>query len=415
MGTEGVTAGRRRDMGALVTRNPLFDGRDWPAAPPEVRAFHERLPAYAPTLVIDAPRLAEDLGVGRVLVKAETQRMGLPSFKILGASWASYRAVCEHIGGEPQPWANINALAASLAHLRPMTLAAATDGNHGRAVAFMARLLGFDAHILVPDGTSAARIAAIEGESATVTVVDGTYDDAITQSAEMAGDRCLVVSDTSWPGYETIPANVAEGYTTIFAEVDDRARCQRHRPARSGRGPRRRGRLHGSGRHPLPQRGSTGRCWCRWSPTMPTACSCRRSTGRSPRLPARTARSWWGLNCGVPSPLAWPMMASGVDWCVAVDSEAAGPLAMADLADSQVVAGETGSASLAGGASAARRRARPGCAGGSRQRHRAHHGHRGRHRPPRTTNVSSAARTPKSAGCSPLHGEDSRAQFTAAR
>ena len=333
-------------MGALVNRNPLFDGRDWPAVPPEVMAFHRRLPAYAPTLVVDAPRLADSLGVGRVLVKAETQRMGLPSFKILGASWASYGAICEHIGGEPQPWANINELAASLAHLRPMTLAAATDGNHGRAVAFMARLLGFDAHILVPDGTSEARIAAIEGESATVTVVDGTYDDAITQSAEMAGDRCLVVSDTSWPGYETIPANVAEGYTTIFAEVDDALAANGIGqpdlvavPVGVGAFMAAAVTHYRSGEHrPVLVSVEPDDANCVQMSTI---------NGEITETPGPHRSIMVGLNCGVPSPLAWPMMASGVEWCVSVDSDAAGR-AMADLADAQVVAGETGSASLAG-------------------------------------------------------------------
>ncbi len=333
-------------MGALVNRNPLFDGRNWPAVPPEVMAFHRRLPAYAPTLVIDAPRLADSLGVGRVLVKAETQRMGLPSFKILGASWASYRAICEHIGGEPPPWANINELAASLAHLRPMTLAAATDGNHGRAVAFMARLLGFDAHILVPDGTSEARIAAIEGESATVTVVDGTYDDAIEQSAEMAGDRCLVVSDTSWPGYETIPANVAEGYTTIFAEVDDALAANGIGqpdlvavPVGVGAFMAAAVTHYRSGQHrPVLVSVEPDDANCVQMSTI---------NGEITETPGPHRSIMVGLNCGVPSPLAWPMMASGVEWCVSVDSDAAGR-AMADLADAQVVAGETGSASLAG-------------------------------------------------------------------
>lgn len=333
-------------MGALVNRNPLFDGRNWPAVAPEVMAFHRRLPAYAPTLVIDAPRLADSLGVGRVLVKAETQRMGLPSFKILGASWASYRAICEHIGDEPPPWANINELAASLAHLGPMTLAAATDGNHGRAVAFMARLLGFNAHILVPDGTSEARIAAIEGESATVTVVDGTYDDAITQSAEMAGERCLVVSDTSWPGYETIPANVAEGYTTIFAEVDDALAANGIAqpdlvavPVGVGAFMAAAVTHYRSGTHrPVLVSVEPDDANCVQMSTL---------NGEITETPGPHRSIMVGLNCGVPSPLAWPMMASGVDWCVSVDSDAAGA-AMGDLADSQVVAGETGSASLAG-------------------------------------------------------------------
>lgn len=333
-------------MAELVTRNLLFDGRDWPAVSPEVIDFHRRLPAYAPTLVVDAPRLADSLGVGRVLVKAETQRMGLPSFKILGASWASYRAICEHIGDEPPPWANINELAASLAHLRPMTLAAATDGNHGRAVAFMARLLGFDAHILVPDGTSEARIAAIEGESATVTVVDGTYDDAITQSAEMAGDRCLVVSDTSWPGYETIPANVAEGYTTIFAEVDDALAANGIGqpdlvavPVGVGAFMAAAVTHYRSGEHrPVLVSVEPDDANCVQMSTI---------NGEITETPGPHRSIMVGLNCGVPSPLAWPMMASGVDWCVSVNSDAAGA-AMSDLADSQVVAGETGSASLAG-------------------------------------------------------------------
>lgn len=333
-------------MGALVTRNPLFDGRDWPAVPPEVTHFHRRLPAYAPTLVIDAPSLAQSLGVGRVLVKAETQRMGLPSFKILGASWACYRAVCEHLGEEPPPWANINELAASLTHLRPMTIAAATDGNHGRAVAFMARLLGFGAHILVPAGTADARIAAIESESATVTVVDGTYDDAIEESARMASERCLVVSDTSWPGYETIPANVAEGYTTIFSEVDDALAANGIAqpdlvavPVGVGAFMAAAVTHYRSGSHrPVLVAVEPDDANCVQASTL---------AGRITETPGPHRSIMVGLNCGVPSPLAWPMLASGVQWCVSVDSDAAGR-AMSDLADSQIVAGETGSASLAG-------------------------------------------------------------------
>ena len=168
------------------------------------------MPAYSPTLLLDAPDLAERLGIGRVLVKAETRRMGLPSFKILGASWATYQAICAHIGGEPEHWGNINQLAANLAYLRPFKLAAATDGNHGRAVSFMARLLGFEAEIFVPAGMTDARIEAMEREGAVVTVVDGDYDDAVARSAEEASEKCPVVSDTSWPGYETIPSQVIE-------------------------------------------------------------------------------------------------------------------------------------------------------------------------------------------------------------
>jgi len=208
-------------MKARVTQNPLRTVMRPEPPNPALGAFHIRMPAYSPTLLFDVPDLAGALGVGRILVKAETRRLGLPSFKILGASWATYQAICSHLDYEPEPWHNINELAANLAHLRPFRLASATDGNHGRAVAFMARLLGFDCHIFVPRGMSESRIQAIRREGAVVSVVDGTYDEAVARSAEEASSTCLVISDTSWPGYQETPAHVVEGYSTIFVEVDE--------------------------------------------------------------------------------------------------------------------------------------------------------------------------------------------------
>ena len=193
---------------------------------PEVLAFHQRLPGYEPTPLHDIPALAEAAGVGRVLIKDESSRMGLPAFKILGASWATYRVVCDRLaaaGVEGDPlWDTLPDLATMVAHvLGPLRLVAATDGNHGRAVARMAKLLGLSATILVPDGTVPARIGGIAAEGAEVIVVPGTYDEAVAESAGLAGDRDLVISDTSWPGYEDPPGWVIEGYATIFAELED--------------------------------------------------------------------------------------------------------------------------------------------------------------------------------------------------
>jgi diaminopropionate ammonia-lyase len=185
-----------------------------------VHAFHQRLPGYAPTPLRDMPALADVCGVGRVLVKDESSRLGLPAFKILGASWATYRVLCDRLGEEPS-WSTLDDLAAVVAdRLGPLRLVAATDGNHGRAVARMAKLLGLSSTILVPEGTADARIDGITSEGAEVIVAPGTYDDAITLSAEMAGERDLVISDTSWPGYDDPPRWVIEGYATIFAEID---------------------------------------------------------------------------------------------------------------------------------------------------------------------------------------------------
>src|SRR5690606_37299507 len=118
----------------------------------------------------------------------------------------------------------LDGLRAALAGRGPRELVAATDGNHGRAVARMARLLGLDAHILVPADMVPARIAAIEEEGARVTVVDGSYDEAAAQSAALADEHRLVVSDTSWDGYRTIPSWVIDGYATIGLEIDEQLR-----------------------------------------------------------------------------------------------------------------------------------------------------------------------------------------------
>jgi diaminopropionate ammonia-lyase len=172
------------------------------SAPDASPGFHRGMDGYAPSELRDAPELAEALGVRRDVLKVETERFGLPAFKILGASWAAERL----LEGRD---------------LESMTLVTATDGNHGRAVARVARMRGIAAHILVPAGTAQARIDGIASEGAHVEVVDGSYDEAVAQAAGMADDTHIVLSDTSWPGYEDVPRWVVEGYETIFREADE--------------------------------------------------------------------------------------------------------------------------------------------------------------------------------------------------
>src|SRR5437773_1653758 len=112
----------------------------------QVLAFHQRLPEYAVTPLVEAAGLAGELGLERLWVKVESNRLGLPAFKMLGASWATYRAVLRRMGldvadGEPA-WRTVDDLRSLVAEVGTLTLVAATDGNHGRAVARMARLLG---------------------------------------------------------------------------------------------------------------------------------------------------------------------------------------------------------------------------------------------------------------------------------
>ncbi|HEV2786429.1 MAG TPA: pyridoxal-phosphate dependent enzyme, partial [Solirubrobacteraceae bacterium] len=184
---------------------------------PRAARFHRSMPGYAPSALAEAPAAAGRLGLATLHVKLETERFGLPSFKILGASWATCRALSLRAGLEPA--ATFEELRAIAVRLDGLTLVTATDGNHGRAVARTARMLGLDARVLIPEGTARARIDAIAGEGATVEIVRGSYDDAVERSASLASDDHMVISDTSWPGYERVPGWVADGYATIFDEL----------------------------------------------------------------------------------------------------------------------------------------------------------------------------------------------------
>lgn len=310
--------------------------------------FHNRLPGYKPTPLISAPALARSLGVGQLWIKDESRRLDMPSFKILGASWAIYQALGEHRGGRMPPWITLKELVRHLAPLRPLKLVAATDGNHGRAVAHMAVLLGLEAHIFAPAGTAPARIQAIEQEGASVTIVDGSYDDAVELASREASARCLVISDTSWPGYETIPRWVIEGYSTIFWEIDEQLR------AWGESGPDLVVVQIGVGalaaavvRH---YRRSTLTTQPKIVGVEPTRAACVLASMRAGRLvevPGPHLSIMAGLNCGTPSMVAWPIISSSIDLFVAIDDDRARE-GMCALAGAGISAGETGAAGVGG-------------------------------------------------------------------
>jgi diaminopropionate ammonia-lyase len=308
--------------------------------------FHRRLPGYEATPLVDAPELAESLGVGKVFVKDESSRLGLPAFKILGASWAVYRALEERLGDEDfGDWEVIEDLKQRLEPLRPLSLAAATDGNHGRAVARVAQLLGLGARIFVPGDMVAARREAIAGEGAEVVVVDGGYDEAVERSAEAEG---LLISDTSWSGYERVPSWVIEGYSTMLWEIDEElARRDEAGPdlvvvqvgvgafAAAVAGHFRR---PGAPRHPKLVAVEPARADCLFQSV---------SAGQLVSVPGPHDSIMAGLNCGRPSPVAWPVLSRSMDVLVAVDDEPSRE-AMRLAARTGIVSGETGAAGLGG-------------------------------------------------------------------
>jgi len=160
-------------------------------------AFHRALPGYAPTPLRSLDGVAAELGLGAVWLKDESARFGLPAFKVLGASWAAELALRD----------------APATH----TLVAASAGNHGRAVAHVARSRGLRCRVFLPTRSVAARRAAIAGEGAEVVVVDGTYEQACAAAAAAAtADGVLEIADVG--AHATA---VIDGYATLFGELDE--------------------------------------------------------------------------------------------------------------------------------------------------------------------------------------------------
>lgn len=185
-----------------------------------VNQFHSHLPGYEPTPLIALPNIAKELGVGTVHLKDESKRLGLPSFKILGASWGAFRAVAQRLDLPPD--ASLQTVKDAASSSSSLALFAATDGNHGRAVARMGAILGLPVRIFVPRGMHAATIALIEGEGAVVLQTSLSYDEAVqlafATSKEQSG---ILVQDTAFAGYTTVP----EVRDSRLPLIDDMADC----------------------------------------------------------------------------------------------------------------------------------------------------------------------------------------------
>ncbi|ARE39470.1 Threonine dehydratase [Rhodovulum sp. P5] len=181
-------------------------------------------PGYGQTPLLDLPGLAGEIGVASIRYKDEAGRFGLGSFKALGGAYAVARLLqreVETAKGHPVPMAEI----IEGAHedlVSKITVCCATDGNHGRSVAWGARAFGCDCVIFIHATVSAGRKRAIEAYGAEVRRCRGNYDDSVREAQETAtSEGWFVVSDTSYPGYMEIPKDVMQGYEVMAAEAFD--------------------------------------------------------------------------------------------------------------------------------------------------------------------------------------------------
>lgn len=183
--------------------------------------FHAGLPGYAPTPLVERPALAARLGVGKFWVKDESHRFGLNAFKALGGSYAMGKYLAKRLGKELDEL-TFDQLCGeeTRRELGEITFVTATDGNHGRGVAWSARLLGQKSVVYMPKGSAQERLENIRAQGAQAEITPYNYDDAVRLADRMGKEHgWVLVQDTAWPGYEEIPAHIMQGYTTLAREI----------------------------------------------------------------------------------------------------------------------------------------------------------------------------------------------------
>ncbi len=305
-------------------------------------------PGYAVTTLRDLPALAAEIGIATLRIKDEASRFGLGSFKALGGAYSVGVVLANELA---RRGIAANASTADLVAGRfrtataGITFTCATDGNHGRSVAWGAQRFGAACVIFVHEGVSQGRIDAIAHYGAQIRVVAGTYDDSVREAAAIAqANGWFVISDTSWDGYTEVPRDVMQGYRVMA----DEAVHQWTGPAPS---------------HVFVQGGVGGvaaavsaqmRAAYRPAPRLvvvePEAAACLLASAEQGRLAAVGGdldTLMAGLACGEPSPLAWQELGRAAFAFMAVP-DAAAVACMRLLAAAGIVAGESGVAGLAG-------------------------------------------------------------------
>ncbi|KAL4925667.1 tryptophan synthase beta subunit-like PLP-dependent enzyme [Aspergillus undulatus] len=332
----------------MFSRRPIYTNSSstpqkttFPQAP-GLSQFHHSLESYTPTPLTPLPNFASDLGVRAVLVKDESNRLGLPSFKVLGASWGCYRAVAEYLS---LPLTVSLAEMAVRAQEKGVKLLAATKGNHGRAVAFMARQLGIAAEIFVSESMDEGTRGRISGEGAGLRVIQGDYDEAVLEALRVSKsvDSALLIQDTALDGYEEVPGWIVQGYSTMRGEIESQL---------AELGLRATVMVTPVGVGSLANTVATF-CKSREDPISvvavePDSAAClQESLLRGELTPIETSYTVMdGMNCGTVSKTAWPNLQRLVDASVTVscyESHAA----VGYLGECSINAGPCGAASLA--------------------------------------------------------------------
>lgn len=183
--------------------------------------YHKKFPMYKETPLVDLKNLAKELKVKKILIKDESFRFGLNAFKVLGGSFAVGKVVADKLGVKLSDMTFEKLTSKEVKEkLGDITFITATDGNHGRGVAWAANKLNQKSIVFMPHGSAKERVENIAREGAEVTVLDGNYDEAVRYANSLAEKHgYIMVQDTAWDGYEDIPRWIMQGYMTLAWEI----------------------------------------------------------------------------------------------------------------------------------------------------------------------------------------------------
>ncbi len=309
----------------------------------KVRAFHKTLLNYKPTPLIEMNKYADIVGVNKLWVKDESHRMGLKAFKVLGASYAITNILYEKIGWDKNELSFEKLFNEDLSQF---TFVTATDGNHGRGVAWISNQFGCKSFVFMPNTSSEVRINNIEEFATEVFIVDGNYDMASGKAKEYAKQKnAILVQDSSWEGYEKIPLIIMQGYITLIDEIYEQLNGDNFSHIF----------LHcGVGSMPaaieayLVNKFGTDKPITNIVEPNKADCfykSIEINDGKPHSVYGKLDSVMAGLSCGTPSKLAWDIISKHSNYFISCDDEIA-KLGMREFSKVNIISGESGAVSL---------------------------------------------------------------------
>lgn len=290
----------------------------------KARHFHKSMPQYEKTALHELTERSKELGLGALYVKDESTRFGLNAFKGLGASYA----VASYFAGKlniDMTVATFDELLEAVSKYPPETFVTATEGNHGKGVAWAAGIFDQKSKVFLPKGAAENRVNAVTDLGAEAKVTDINYDDTVQYAADQAsGNGWILLQDTAWEGYEDIPTSIMQGYTTIISEITEQLESENleqvtHVILQAGVG-------SFAGAVSAAIHNITGGNTPKIIVVEPSAAnplfrSADSELGNPVRVYGDMDTMMAGLSCGEPSPIGWNILKTMTDYFISCDDD----------------------------------------------------------------------------------------------